>query len=61
MPLAMNEKLQIEFKKISYSANRRFQKASLTFDKLEWVTTAPLKNCKSFSIKMILKKRSQRR
>lgn len=46
--LAMNEKLHLEFKKYHIHQTGDFRRHSLTIDKLEWVTTAPLKELQKF-------------
>ncbi|HUS02515.1 MAG TPA: helix-hairpin-helix domain-containing protein [Chitinophagaceae bacterium] len=46
--LAMNEKLQLEFKKYLIRQTGDFRRHLLTIDKLEWVTTASLKELQMF-------------
>ena len=46
--LAMNERLHVAFKKYLIQQTGDFRRHLLTIDKLEWVTTAPLKELQNF-------------
>jgi DNA polymerase (family 10) len=46
--LAMNEKLELEFEKYLIQQTGDFRRHLLTIDKLEWVTTATLKDLQKF-------------